>query len=119
MQARTAREQRLHVGPLVNAAAIQEHDHVAAEMPEQGAEKDGDLDVGDVVVGMKVDVEAHPPALGTDGDGGDRRNLVASIAVPDDRGLPPRGPRPPDVRDQEKPAFVEEHHVGPQALGFF
>jgi len=53
----------------VNAAAVHQDDHLAPEMTQQGAKKDGDLDRGDVVVGMHVQVEPHPVALGTDGDG--------------------------------------------------
>jgi len=69
METGTPRRQRLHVRPLVNAAAIQQDDHVTAEMTQQGAEKDGDLDIGDVLVGMQVQLEADPAALGTEGDG--------------------------------------------------
>ena len=42
---------------------------MTAEMTQQGAEKDGDLDIGDVLVGMQVQLEADPAALGTEGDG--------------------------------------------------
>ena len=119
MQTGTPRLQGLHVRPLVNAAAIQHDDHLAAEMPQQRAEKDGDLNVGDVLARMQVQVEADPAALGTDGDGRDRGDLVALRAMPDDRGLAPGCPRPPDVGDQEEPAFVGKRQVGLQVLRVF
>jgi hypothetical protein len=119
MQTGAPRLQGLHVWPLVNAAAVQHEDHLAAEMPQQCAEKDGDLDVGDVLPRMQMQIEADAAALGTDGDGRDRGDLVALIAMADDRGLAPGGPRPPDVGDQEEPAFVGERQVGLQAPRVF
>src|SRR2546422_6055844 len=68
---------------------------------------------------MEVDIEAHPTAAGADGYGRDRGDLVTAVAMPHHGGLPARRPRPPDVRDQQKPAFVKEHQVGVQAPGFF
>jgi len=47
-------------GPLVNAAAVQQDDHLAAEMTQQGAEKDDDLDRGDVGIGMQMHIEPGP-----------------------------------------------------------
>ena len=103
----------------MNAAAVHQDDHLAPEMTQQGAKKDGDLDRGDVVVGMHVQVEPHPVALGTDGDGGDRGDLVACVAVPDDRRLPARCPRPPEVRDQQESALFDKTQMGPSAAGRF
>jgi len=119
VQPGTARLQCLHLGPLVNAAAVQQDDHMATEMAQQRAEKDGDLDRADVLVGMQVQIQADPAALGADGDGRDRRDLIALISVPDDRGLPSGRPRPPNVGDQQESAFVEERQVGLQARGVF
>src|SRR6266571_3500560 len=68
---------------------------------------------------MEVDVEAYPTAAAADGHRRDRGDLVTAVAMSHHRGLPPRRPRPPDVRDQQKAAFVEEHQVGLQVSGFF
>lgn len=66
-----------------------------------------------------MQIEADPAALGTDGNGRNRRDLVALVAVPDDRRLAPGRPRPPDVGDQQEPAFVGTRQVGLQALRVF
>src|SRR6267143_5022604 len=119
MEPGMARTQRLHVGPLVNTAAIQQDDDRAPEMSQQGAEEDGDFDMADVLVGMQVHVEAQAVTDGADGDRRDRGDLVAAIAVADDRGLPPSGPGPSDIWDQEEAALVGEDDMGLQALRVF
>ena len=119
METGTPSRQGLHLGSLVNAAAVQEDDDMAAEVPQEGAQKDRDLDGADVLAGMQMQIEADPAARRTDGHGRNRRDFVALVAVPDDRGLAPGRPRPPDVRDQQKPAFVGERQVGLQALRVF
>jgi hypothetical protein len=88
-------------------------------MTQQGTEKDGDLDIGDVLVGMQVQIESDAAALGTDGDGRNRRDLIPLVAVPDDRRVAPGRPRPPDVGDQQESAFVGEGQVGLQVLRVF
>lgn len=118
MQTR-ARPQGLDVRPLVNVAAIQHDDHRTAEMTQHGAKEDGDLDVADVLARMQMQIEANPAARRTDGDGGNCRDLVALVAVPDDGRLAPGRPGPPDVGDQQEPAFVGERQMGLQALRVF
>jgi hypothetical protein len=92
---------------------------VTAQLPKQGAEEDRDLHVGDVLVGMEVDVQAEPLTLGAERDRGDGRDLVPAVSVSHERGLPPRRPRAAHVRDQQKARLVQEHQMGVQAPGFF
>ena len=49
METGTLRLQGLHVGPLVNAATVQQDDHMAAQVTQQCAQKDSHLDGGDVL----------------------------------------------------------------------
>ena len=119
METGTSSLQGLHLGPLVNAAAVQEDDDVAAEVPQEGAQKDRDLDGADVLAGMQMQVESEPAAFRADGDGRDRRNFVAPVAMPHDRGLAARCPGAPDVGNQQEAAFVGECQVGLQALRVF
>src|SRR5260370_29057710 len=88
---------------------------LAAEMTQQGAEEDGDLDVADILARMQMQIEANPAARCTDGDGGNRRDLVALVAVPDDWRLAPGRPGPPDIGDQQESAFVGERQMSLQA----
>jgi hypothetical protein len=69
METGTPSRQGLHLGSLVNTAAVQEDDDMAAEVPQEGAEKDRDLDGADVLAGMQMQVESEPAAFGADGDG--------------------------------------------------
>lgn len=119
VEAGTPRAQRPDIRALVDRPAVPEHDHVAPQMPEQGAEEERDLHVGDVLVRMEVEVQAEPPPLGAERDGGDGRDLVPAVAVTDQRGVPPRRPGAAHGRDQQKARLVEEHQMGVQAPGFF
>ena len=105
------------IGTLVDRAAIQDHDDVPSEEAEQGAEEHRDFDVSDVVR-MEVNVQAEPAASGTDRDGGDRRDLVAAIPMPQDRRLAARCPGSPYVGNEQEPGLVKENEVGVQAPGF-
>jgi hypothetical protein len=111
--------QGLDLRPLVKAATVQQDDHVAAEVPQQGTEKDGHLDRADVLGGMQVQIQSNPTALGAEGHRRDGRHLIALVPVPDNRGLTSRRPGPPHVRNQQEAALVGERQVGLQALGVF
>ena len=118
VQAWTASQHCANVGAFVDRAAIQEQDDVRPEVSEQSAEKHRYFDVRDIVR-MEVNVEAAPPASGTDRDGRDGRDLVAAIPMPQDRRLAARCPGSPDVGNEQEPGLVEEDEVGVQAPGFF
>ena len=119
LQPGTACAQGLHVRPLVNTPAVEQHDDVTTKMTQQGAQEDRHFDVADVRVGMKVKVEAHAVPLRAHRDRRDRGDLVASIPVPDDGGLTAGRPGPSDIGDQEEAALVGEDQMGLQALRVF
>ena len=54
-----------------------------------------------------------------EGDGGDGRNPLASIAVCEDWGMADWCPSLAYVRDEEEFAFVEEYGMGPSLWAFF
>src|SRR5712692_11740912 len=85
----------------------------------KGAKEHGDLHMGEVGVRMKMEVEPHAAPVGADGDGRDRRDFVVAVSMPHDRRVSTRRPGAPDVRDQQKPTFVQEHEMGVQALRVF
>ncbi len=115
VQARILRQEGAHVRALVDGAAVPDDDDVFPEVPQQQAEEDRDLDVGDIVR-MEVDVQAEATTLSTDGDGGDRGNLVAAVAMPQDRGLAPG--RPAALGQVlADPDFVIAQAVGGDDLG--
>src|SRR2546428_11909905 len=109
---------RLDLRPAVNRAAIPEHDDRPGQVAEQESEEECDFDLRDIVaVEVRVEPVAVPPRA--HGERGDRRHLVAPIAMTKERRLAPRGPRPAHRWQQEKPALVEENEVRVQAPGFF
>jgi len=74
----------------------------------------------EVLIDQQLKVQAHFAAIGTDAQGGDRRDLfVAAANVPEHRGLSAPAPGAAYYRQQKQPAFVEEHQPAAQAPGFF
>ena len=113
-----AREDRLDLGAGVDRVPIPKHDEPPTHMAQESSQENRHLDPRDVDE-VEVHVQPTAVALGTDGERRDRRDLVALVAVANERRAPPRCPRPPDRRQQEKAALVEENQVGVQASGFF
>ena len=92
---------------------------VPAELAEQGAQEDRDLDMGEVAPRIEMDVEPAAPPPGAHSHRRDRRDFVAAIPMPDDRRVAAGRPGAPDVRNQQEATFVEEHQMGVQALRVF
>lgn len=103
---------------LVDGAAVPEQHHLSTQMAEQVLQESDDLHAGDV---LAVETEVKPKALARRrySEGGDCRNPIPPVAVPEDRGLSDRCPGLADVRDEEKSALVEECEMGPKCSGFF
>ena len=104
--------------PLVNGTPIPEQDHLSAEMPQEMTEEVDDLDPGDVG-GVELYIQPQAPIGRGDREAGDGGNPVALIAVAQKRGVAPGRPGLAHVRDEQKPAFVEERQMGPTSLGVF
>jgi len=108
----------LDLRPAVDRAAVPEHDDRAREVSEEEPQEERDLDLRDVVaVEVRVQPAAMPPRA--HGQRGDRRDLVAPVAVAQQRCLAPRRPGAAHRGQQEKPALVEEDQIRLQAPGFF
>ncbi len=102
----------------VNLAVVPDDDHGPAQVAQQVPKKVTYLCVLDVL-GMEAPIEAHAPAPRADRDAGDDRNLVPSIAMPDDRRLAARRPGPPHGRNQQEARFVDEDEMGAQPRSVF
>jgi len=102
----------------VNRAVVPEHDHGSAQVAKHVAEEVTDLRMLDVL-GMQAEVQPQAPAAGTDGQAGDHRDAIPTLAVVEQRCLSPRRPGAPDGRDQEEARLVDEDEVGAQPAGFF
>jgi len=110
--------QRAHGRPFVDGALIPDDDDGTTQVTQQRAEKDRDL-VGREVLRMDMHVQPEALPARADRQGGDGRDLVASVPVPNDWRLGAGRPGAPHGRDQLKPRFIGENEVGVQATGFF
>ena len=80
--------------------------------------KGSDLEMGDVVE-VEVAVQTEAMAQGTHGHCGDRRDLVALVAVDNQRRLAAGSPGAAHGGDEKEAAFVQENYIRPEAPGFF
>jgi len=103
---------------LVRLAIVPHDDEVAAEVAEQVAQELAGLGLLDVLT-MQLEIQADAPAVGTDGEGRDGRNLVVLVVIPGPRGLAARPPGSPNRGDQQEAGFVDEGDMGPQPRGVF
>lgn len=87
-------------------------------MLEQRTEKVFDIQPIDVC-SLEPEVESHMPSFW----GNDKRtncgDLISLIGVVMHRGLPFRSPRPLQIRNEQKAAFIEENQKGAKFVGFF
>jgi len=113
-----AAEQLLHGLAAVNPAIVQQHDEVAGDLTQQGAEEGCDLVALDIVL-IQLAVQRAVAAPRADGDAGDGRDAVVRVPVPHDRRLPHRPPGLANRGDQEETRLVDEDEVGPQPRGVF
>lgn len=97
---------------------IPDHDHVAAQVTEELPQEEGDIDLSHVF-DLDPKEETEATAEGAQRDARDHGELIPAVEVVQDRGLPPRGPRALDRRDEQKARFVNENQVGPQPRGVF
>lgn len=118
MEARNALGEGPHEATGVRRPAVPQQVDLPAQMPEEVLQESADLLLSDVLE-VELEVEVEPPPLRTDGDRRDGRDAIATIEVPDDRGLTDWRPRLGDCRSQEKARFIGEDDVGTQPLGVF
>lgn len=103
---------------LMDGATVPEQHHRSPQMVKQVPQESDDLNSGDVLA-METEVETQALPRGGYRKGGDCGNPIPPIAVPEDGGLPDWCPGLADIRDEEKPAFVEESEMGTKSSSFF
>ena len=87
-------------------------------MTEQLTQKCDDLSARDVAH-TEIEVQAETTAPRRHGERRDDGDLVASVAVPKERGVPDRRPGLADVGDEEEAAFIDERQMSATARGAF
>jgi hypothetical protein len=118
VEPRSASQQPAHLGSVMDRAPIPEQHDVPAPMPQEQAQEDGDLDMGDVVE-VEMRVEPTPVTRRADRDGGNGRDAVVAVAMVHHRRRPAGRPCTAHVRDEQKAALIKEDQMGLQVAGFF
>lgn len=104
--------------PFVDSAVVPDQDHVPSEVSQKQSQEFDDLHPRDVL-GVKADAKPHALALGRDRDGRNSGNLIAAVAVAQQRGFADGRPGSTDAGDKQEAAFIEEGEMGPKFFGFF
>lgn len=102
----------------VNLPIVPDDDHWSAQVAQQVSQEGTDLLMLDVL-GMEAPIEPQPLAPRAHRHAGDDRDLVAAIAMPDDRRLATRGPGPAHGRNQQEARLVDEDEMGAQPRSVF
>lgn len=89
-----------------------------AQMTQQMPQKPNDFRAFDVMA-MKTDIQSKPPKSRRYGQGGNRRNSIAPVMMPDYRSFSHRCPRFTDVGSKKKSAFIEKRQMGPMSFCVF
>lgn len=91
---------------------------MTSEMLEQITEKVFDIQALDVF-SMEPEIESHIPSLRGNCKHTKGRDLISLIGVGMQRCFPFRSPRPLQMRNEQKAAFIEENQMGVTGPGFF
>lgn len=104
-------EESPDLSPAMNRAAIPEQVDPAAEVTQEVTEEHLDIETCEVV-GPTPEVERHAPALRRHREPAANREPIVAVPVTDAWRLASGRPGPADIRDEEKPAFIDEHEMG-------
>ena len=106
------------VDSLMDRSVVPDQKNMIAQMAQQVPQKPDDFSTGDVVC-VETDVKAHASANGGYSDTTDCRDFIAPVAVAKYWGAARRSPGFPDVRYEQKAAFIQECNMGIKVSGFF
>ena len=104
--------------PSVRADVVPDDDHVAAKLLQQMTKEHYDVRLADVL-GVNLEIETYPLAVGADRNPRDDRESIMSISVMDDWCSATGCPGPANIWNQEEAGFIDEDEVGTQPLGVF
>ena len=102
----------------VDGGIVPYHNHRPPKMPEQMPEKQADLWMFDVVRMQHV-IQAAANTLRTEGKGGDDRNPIPFLMMPNNGCLPSGSPGLAYGRDQEESGFIDKCDMGTQPHSVF
>lgn len=102
----------------VGPSSIPKQYHRPAQMAQQTSQKSHHIRAFDVM-SIKTGIQSQPPKSGRYGQGGNRRNFIPPVTVPDYWSFTCRRPCFTDVGDEQKPALIEERQMGAMSFGVF
>lgn len=92
----------------VSSRIVQQHDHLAMQVPEQVAEEKAHFLLPNIVVEQKV-VEAQSLSLWADRNTRDDRHLIPPVGMMNNRSFPDRRPGLGYIGDEQEPGFVAKY----------
>lgn len=105
-------------GTPMNSTSIPQEHHRPSQVIKEDAKEFNNFHARDVLV-VKAEIETDPLACRGNRDGRDCGNTIPPVVVPQKWRDAYRRPRPTDVGNEQKPAFVEKYEMGAKSLGFF
>jgi len=99
-------------------AAVPEPVDRSAEVTQEVTEEGLDSKAGEIM-GPTPEVECHSPSRGRHRQATADRQTVVAVAVREARPLALGRPGPAPIRDEQKPALIDEHEMGPTSSGVF
>lgn len=118
-KARVSGEESANEGAAVDVGAVEEDEDRAAKMTKQVAQEGHDVGGAEVLVQLTVEVEPAAPPPGAEGEGGQNRDTVVLLPVPQQGRVAARRPGAPYARGQLESRLVQEDEVGAQPPGVF
>ena len=108
MQTRVPAQEFLQRLTFVSGRIVQQHDHLATQVPKQVAEEKAHFLLRNIVVEQEV-VEAQSLSLWADRNTRDDRYLIPPIGMVNNRSFADRRPGPGHIGDEQEPGFVAEY----------
>ncbi len=107
-----------HQPALVGLGIVQQDDDRSSEMTQEMPKESADFPSADIV---QAELIVQPESLTprANGNRGNDRDAIVTIAMAVNWGMTPRRPGPKKIRNQKEPRFVEEDEVGAQPCSFF
>jgi len=118
VQSRMTKKKLLDFFPSVDGSPIPQQNHRPPEMFEQAFKESTDIQTCEIAC-AKPKIKGQAPSFGGHRKTTEGRNSVLLIEMVKERGLPLGCPGTSDIRNKQKPGFIEEDQMGPKSFGFF
>ena len=118
MKARMLCQESVYNRPFVDFGPIQQENNMPVQMFQECVQEISNVLRMKVVL-LKTDIDAHALTLCRNRQGGQSRYPVPTKAIADDRCFAFWPPHPAPCWNEQEPALVDEHEMGPKFSRFF